>query len=152
MIPDECASIRSMARWVFPVLVGPSTAVTPAPRVRASRSAGGENEMGIEDPAFRAPGWPANEAGQGEDACLCITTRRSKDLCLRCGTSLERIAAESLTRVVFDFVHRDIWMRRCCRVPHRVSKAEFSRPPWCRDVNVSRERRFSGSQEAASCG
>ncbi len=30
-MPDECASIRSMARWVLPVLVGPSTAVTPAP-------------------------------------------------------------------------------------------------------------------------
>src|SRR6185312_12986571 len=36
MIPLECASIRSIARWVLPVLVGPSTAVTPAPRARAS--------------------------------------------------------------------------------------------------------------------
>jgi hypothetical protein len=26
-----CATIRSMAKWVFPVLVGPSTAVTPRP-------------------------------------------------------------------------------------------------------------------------
>src|ERR1700760_101813 len=35
MIPDECASMRSIARWVLPVLVGPSTAVTPAPGARS---------------------------------------------------------------------------------------------------------------------
>src|ERR1700728_1473825 len=52
MRPDECASIRSIARCVFPVLVGPSTAVTPAPRARSSRSAGGENEIGIKSPAW----------------------------------------------------------------------------------------------------
>ena len=39
--------MRSMARWVLPVLVGPSTAVTPAPRVRLSRLAGEEKVMGI---------------------------------------------------------------------------------------------------------
>ena len=32
--------MRSMARWVLPVLVGPRTAVTPAPRRRPSRDAG----------------------------------------------------------------------------------------------------------------
>src|SRR5580658_10030610 len=42
-----------MARWVLPVLVGPSTAVTPAPRARRSRSAGGEKEIGINSPAWR---------------------------------------------------------------------------------------------------
>src|SRR5271167_4336123 len=42
-----------MAKWVFPVLVGPSTAVTPAPRARKSRSAGGEKEIGINSPAWR---------------------------------------------------------------------------------------------------
>ena len=36
-MPEECASIRSMARCVLPVLVGPSTAVTPAPRAREIR-------------------------------------------------------------------------------------------------------------------
>src|SRR5277367_7007476 len=41
-----------MARCVLPVLVGPSTAVTPAPRARSSRSAGGEKEIGIKGPAF----------------------------------------------------------------------------------------------------
>src|SRR5262249_19364290 len=47
MIPVECPSMRSIARWVLPVLVGPSTAVTPAPRARASRLVGDENEMAI---------------------------------------------------------------------------------------------------------
>src|ERR1039458_4083486 len=28
MMPDACASMRSIARWVFPVLVGPRTAFT----------------------------------------------------------------------------------------------------------------------------
>src|SRR5258705_9877759 len=56
MIPDEWASMRSMARWVLPVLVGPSTAVTPAPRPPGLRFVGDENEMGISRPiklAFR---------------------------------------------------------------------------------------------------
>ena len=44
--------MRSMARWVLPVLVGPSTAVTPAPRAPVSRlveEEGEEKEMGIDD-------------------------------------------------------------------------------------------------------
>src|SRR5712691_9985585 len=41
--------MRSMARWVLPVLVGPSTAVTPAPRAPESRLVGEEKEMGIDD-------------------------------------------------------------------------------------------------------
>src|ERR1051326_6347504 len=47
MMPEECANIRSIARWVLPVLVGPRTAVTPTPRARASRGTGEENETGI---------------------------------------------------------------------------------------------------------
>ncbi len=47
MMPDECASMRSMARCVLPVLVGPSTAVTPEPRARASRLEGEEKERDI---------------------------------------------------------------------------------------------------------
>ena len=38
-MPEECASIRSIARWVLPVLVGPSTAVTPAPGARSLANA-----------------------------------------------------------------------------------------------------------------
>src|SRR5262249_8520441 len=33
MMPTSWASRRSMARWVLPVVVGPSTAVTPRPRI-----------------------------------------------------------------------------------------------------------------------
>jgi hypothetical protein len=35
----------------LPVLVGPSTAVTPAPRARTSLLVDGENEIGMEFPA-----------------------------------------------------------------------------------------------------
>src|SRR5215475_4986714 len=44
-MPEECASRRSMARCVLPVLVGPSTAVTPAPGARSE--AKGEEEKAI---------------------------------------------------------------------------------------------------------
>src|ERR1043166_659116 len=47
MMPEEWASIRSMARWVLPVLVGPRTAVTPTPRARGSRLMDGANVTGI---------------------------------------------------------------------------------------------------------
>src|ERR1700759_3723769 len=47
MTPDECASRRSIARWVLPVLVGPSTAVTPLPGARScARSKGEAAERG----------------------------------------------------------------------------------------------------------
>src|SRR5689334_22757320 len=53
MMPEEWASIRSMARWVLPVLVGPSTAVTPWPRATGSREVTEENEIGITYPEGR---------------------------------------------------------------------------------------------------
>ena len=43
--PEECASIRSMARCVLPVLVGPSTAVTPAPGARSCANVEGEKAI-----------------------------------------------------------------------------------------------------------
>ena len=97
-----------MARWVLPVLVGPSTAVTPAPRARKSCWWTGEKEIGIEGPDYRAGAAVASVSQQhdGKASVLGGTA-----LCLRCGTSLERIAAESATRGAFDFVHCDIW--RC---------------------------------------
>src|SRR3984957_4330080 len=51
MMPDACASMRSIARWVLPVLVGPSTAVTPWPRATTSREGTEEKEMAIRGPA-----------------------------------------------------------------------------------------------------
>src|SRR6266436_3833796 len=46
-MPEECASIRSIARWVLPVLVGPSTAVTPEPGARAFANVGAEEEKAM---------------------------------------------------------------------------------------------------------
>src|SRR5262245_42644547 len=46
-MPDECASMRSIARCVLPVLVGPSTAVTPAPRAYDSRAEAFESEIDV---------------------------------------------------------------------------------------------------------
>jgi hypothetical protein len=43
--PDECPSIRSIARCVLPVLVGPSTAVTPAPGARSAAYVEGEKAI-----------------------------------------------------------------------------------------------------------
>src|SRR5262245_14456032 len=65
-MPDECASMRSTARWVLPVLVGPSTAVTPAPRARTSRLWGAENETGISD---RLGMWFGAEQKSGHLGC-----------------------------------------------------------------------------------
>src|ERR1700686_904444 len=47
MTPEECASIRSIARWVLPVLVGPSTAVTPKPGARSLASGDAEEEKAM---------------------------------------------------------------------------------------------------------
>src|SRR5689334_3857888 len=47
MSPEEWPSIRSMARCVLPVLVGPSTAVTPAPGARSLENVAWEGEKAI---------------------------------------------------------------------------------------------------------
>src|SRR5262245_2691881 len=144
IMPDECASMRSMARWVLPVLVGPSTAVTPTPRARASRLWGAEKETGItirwafrrsrnarylpvlgrkscalKSGSPRIAVYPERRHGSSRVGValsrmhrgerlgerFCITMRHRHDALLTSGTSLERIAAESLTRSVSDFVH-----------------------------------------------
>ena len=61
--------MRSMARWVLPVLVGPSTAVTPAPRAREARLGCGEKEMAITRPDWRRSFFSPPKAS-------CITMRR----------------------------------------------------------------------------
>ena len=45
-------SMRSMARWVLPVLVGPSTAVTPAPRARRVAGDGRRERNGHQGSGF----------------------------------------------------------------------------------------------------
>src|SRR5262252_1951169 len=105
MMPDEWASIRSIARWVLPVLVGPSTAVTPCPRTTASREVTEEKEMGIRGPAGGSrralvrPRVYHNATATGADSFIPAILR----------TSLERITSESLTRPESGFVPREIW-------------------------------------------
>jgi hypothetical protein len=100
-MPLEWASIRSMARKVFPVLVGPSTAVTPAPR---ALDADADVLEIITRPDWRT----AHAAGRflyhNATAGFGTTALR-----LSFGTSLEQIAPESLTRAKFRFVHGNIW-------------------------------------------
>src|SRR6185295_14402356 len=99
MTPDECASIRSMARWVLPVLVGPSTAVTAVPRLRAPRGAGDENEIAISFPGWGAPASAAGPLSVPQ----CVTLRRRKGVWLNVanesGTNRARIADSEPDRV-----------------------------------------------------
>src|SRR5690242_321734 len=102
-MPEECASIRSMARCVLPVLVGPRTAVTPAPRARVPRGGCGEKLRVI-----TGPDWQPGLAVEARPRCSCITMRRRARPRLRFGTGAERTAPESLETAQSDFVHYDM--------------------------------------------
>lgn len=68
--------MRSMARCVLPVLVGPSTAVTPAPRAPESRLLEEKKEMGIDD-----RNWEMTDVAAAITAgcvMLSVTLRRSQ--------------------------------------------------------------------------
>src|SRR5437762_2051112 len=91
MTPEECATIRSIARWVFPVLVGPSTAVTPKPGARPFEGVGADKEKAM---FSRVSASPVIKA----DGQIRITMRRLGGRDLSFGTSPERIAPESVTR------------------------------------------------------
>src|SRR5579872_1499551 len=62
MMPDECASIRSIARWVLPVFVGPRTALTRGAKPESRPGMGGC--LGVA---------PRNASGS---ARLCLTVCR----------------------------------------------------------------------------
>src|SRR5262249_4629190 len=108
MMPDEWASIRSIARCVLPVLVGPSTAVTPWPRTTASRDVTEEKEIGIKGPAGGSRR-PLVRPFVYHNATLVAAFSSVRP---DTRTSLERIASESLTRCESGFVPREIWWRR----------------------------------------
>src|ERR1700692_209980 len=139
MIPEEWASMRSMARCVLPVLVGPRTAVTPAPRARAPRATGEEKEIGISYP----------ECGKGPSKTgfrpFCTTMRRVKDLGLSSRTSLERIAAESVTLLLSEFVHGDMSRHQVQAPPYRVSRLMGARPFRQSSVNGTMKPDLQGS-------
>src|ERR1700761_639312 len=77
MIPEECAHIRSMARWVLPVLVGPSTAVTPAPGARSLENKGCEDEKAMISGSFCGAGHGRvfRQGGPGW-VRVCVRTRK----------------------------------------------------------------------------
>src|ERR1700745_3390735 len=104
-----------MARWVLPVLVGPRTAVTPAPRARASREAGDENESDIRFPGWEWPG--PLRARLSVPQCDAGTAPH-----LNKRTSLERIGPESLTLAPSAFVLPDISVYHIEKPQHRVTK------------------------------
>jgi hypothetical protein len=83
------------------VLVGPSTAVTPAPGARPFAKLDGDDEDNDEKAMI-----PWVSASLGFERCF--TMRRIKRRGLSFGTSPERIAPESLTRLHSGFVHRNI--------------------------------------------
>ncbi len=61
MMPDEWPSMRSMARWVLPVLVGPehgSDACAACADVAVGKGREGNRHGGLEDSDL--PRWPAN--------------------------------------------------------------------------------------------
>src|SRR6516225_2901294 len=102
-MPEEWASIRSMPRWVLPVLVGPNTAVTPAPRARSSRSAGGEKEIGINGPAWAPACRPLKGRRPGTSVLYHNATLERPVLKMwnESGTNSGRIGTLGL----FEFVH-----------------------------------------------
>src|ERR1041385_2697806 len=105
MMPDEWASIRSIARWVLPVLVGPGTAVTPWPRTTASREVTEEKEIGIRGPAGGSRR-PLVRPFMYHNATPAGTVSSARPFRR---PSLERVAGESLTRAKSGFVPREIW-------------------------------------------
>ena len=131
--------MRSMARWVLPVLVGPSTAVTPAPRVRDARQVC----WGKTDGHY-ASGLVAEHLGHSPERAFCITMRRRACAWLSFRTSLERIAPESLTPELYGFVHGDIWRAMAAQPQDGVAELSIQvgfGPPKVNDNVESRRRR-----------
>ena len=61
-------------------------------------------------------------------------------LCLNCGTSLERIAPESLTRSLSEFVHGNIWWAGLCAPQNRVSGQKRREPSMLEWINGETRR------------
>jgi hypothetical protein len=132
-------------------LVGPNTAVTPAPRARSSRSALGENEIDIEGPAGAAA-TAIKTVLLYHNVTLGKPVLAGKGLCLTCGTSLEQIAAESATRRLFEFVHCDIWHHWHASIPDGVETGTLAGFLGGTNRNVACKHDSSMSQEPIRCG
>ena len=121
--PDHAGRMRrACARWrdgSCRCWSGPSTAVTPAPRRRPSRVTGDENEMGI---TFSRLGMARFSERARLSVSQCDAGQGAQ---LSIGTSLERIAPESLTPALYGFVHRDISASVRRQPQHRVANGRF---------------------------
>src|SRR4051812_43645579 len=103
MTPEECATIRSIARWVLPVLVGPSTAVTPKPGARPSEGIGAIEEKGMLSNVSASPTLVASRQIVYHNA----TPRRSQlKFWNESGTNRARIGDSHFC----GGVHRNIWI------------------------------------------
>ena len=122
-----------MARWVLPVLVGPSTAVTPAPRVRDARAGCGEKLIAITRPDW----WQACEQAAASTRFPVSQCDDEHAAWLSFRTSLERIAPESLTPALYGFVHGDIWRAPAAQPQDGVAQARFKRDLVPSNVNAS---------------
>src|SRR5262249_13195177 len=70
--------------------------------------------------------------------------------CLNCGTSLERIAPESLTRSPSEFVHGHIWWHALCIPQNRVKGPARPVPPPLKSINGAARRSNSEAGRTAS--
>jgi hypothetical protein len=107
----------------------------------------GEKEIGI-----RGLIYARNYAKELNEAAASVSQQHAgKVLCLRCGTSLERIAAESATLALFDFVHRDIWHPSAPTIPDRVVGVVPFIENSSKILTCRIEESFSRSQAPPSC-
>ena len=102
--------MRSIAKWVLPVLVGPRTAVTPAPGNRSLENNGADDDRDIIQSVriTLTTQTPQQATQTTPDILKCLTMQRFSRCDLSFGTGPERKRPESLTQVVFGFVHRNI--------------------------------------------
>ena len=86
------------------------------------------------DLAFR-PFAQSQRADRADKACAPGHGKGCGALCLNCGTSLERIAPESLTPSLSEFVHGHIWWHSLCTPQNRVSGQKGGSPPMLKWIN-----------------
>jgi hypothetical protein len=87
--------------------------------------------------------WFPEEKGRCLPSPFCTTMRRLKGLFLSCGTSLERIAPESLTQALFDFVHCHISGYRHRKPPNQVNFGLADRAIAALTVNPAADTEFA---------
>src|SRR5579863_7771771 len=141
-----------MARWVLPVLVGPSTAVTPAPRARASDLADTGKEIGIKGSGWAPPPGPSAARGKGSVGAHLYHNMTLERAVLKVwnesGTNRGRIGDSRFVRIR----SRDIWRRSRDTIPDRVPATYFAVRIAAETINGVPDQDSAASQELPSCG